>query len=111
VSLDLPAGTYAVTGHAVVTNTSSADAANATCQILAAGVQADQASTTITPSPPNSSPPTGLRDTIPLTGVVTVASPGVVALQCTLTSFSGTTTVSGFATNGRLVAIEVAAAP
>ena len=107
VSLDVPAGSYAVTGHAVVTNTSSEDAANVTCQILAAGVQADQAATTITPSPPSTA---GLRDTIPLVGVVTVASPSAVELQCTLTSFGGTATVTGYATNGRLVAIEVDAA-
>jgi hypothetical protein len=106
VSLDVPAGNYAVTGHAVVTNTSSDDAANVTCQILAAGVQADQASTTITPRPP-SLPGTGLRDTIPLTAVVAVGSPGAVALQCSLANFGLAATVTGYATNGRLVAIEV----
>jgi hypothetical protein len=109
VSLDVPAGSYAVTGHAVVTNTSTEDAANVTCQILAAGVQADQASTTIILKSPTS-PNTGLRDTIPLTGVVTAESPGAVALQCTLTSYSGTASVTGYATSGRLVAIEVDAA-
>ena len=107
VSLDLPAGSYAITGHAVVTNTASTDAANVTCQILAEGVQADQASTTITPRPPPSPTNSGLRDTVPLTAVVTVASPGAVALQCALGSFSGGTTVTGYATNGRLVAVEV----
>lgn len=107
VSLDLPAGSYAITGHAVVTNTASTDAANVTCQILAEGVQADQASTTITPRPPPSPSNSGLRDTVPLTAVVTVASPGAVALQCALGSFSGSTTVIGYATNGRLVAVEV----
>jgi hypothetical protein len=107
VSLDVPAGSYAVTGHAVVTNTSSDDAANVTCQILAAGVQADQASTSITPRPPSAPSTGGLRDTVPLTAVVTVGSPGAVALQCSLASFGGTATVTGHATNGRLVAIEV----
>lgn len=106
VSLDVPAGNYAVTGHAVVANTSSDDAANVTCQILAAGVQADQASTTITPRPP-SLPGTGIRDTIPLTAVVALGSPGAVALQCSIANFGLGTTVTGYATNGQLVAIEV----
>ena len=48
--------------------------------------------------------------TAPLAGVVTMASSGAVALQCTLASFGGTATVTGYATNGRLVAIEVDAA-
>jgi hypothetical protein len=107
VSLAVPAGSYAVTGHAVVTNTASADAANVVCRIVAEGVEADEASTTITPKPPSSPSTSGLRDTIPLTGVVTVANPASVELECLLGSFTGGSTVTGYATNGRLVAIEV----
>jgi Collagen triple helix repeat (20 copies) len=109
VSLDLPAGSFAVSGHVIVTNTSSEDAANVTCQLLAGGVQADVAATTITPKPPVQGGPAGLVDTIPVTAVVTLASPGAVALQCMLTSFGGTSTVTGWASFGRLVAIKVAA--
>jgi hypothetical protein len=110
VSLDLPAGSYAVTGHALVANTSSQDAANVTCQILVGSVQADEASTSVIPLP--ASPPnTGLRDTIPLAGVVTVTSPGEVSLQCSLASVGGTVTVTGYAVDGRLMAIEVAPTP